>query len=153
MENIINYVENFGNFSFEEKPFNDVDSLVFSQLVYLRFNKGVPNIDENCKAIKLADVLDHIDSPKEFFVAYDTTSIKLLFLAVISSRRYKNTKLNYKMLKTDGNEEMQFFALSFLLENGDTYVAFRGTDGTIIGWKEDFNMSFMDEIPSQIEAV
>lgn len=53
----------------------------------------------------------------------------------------------------DQNMQEQFCAMTFVLPGGDAVVAFRGTDGTIIGWKEDFNMGFMDELPSQKDAV
>jgi hypothetical protein len=47
---------------------------------------------------------------------------------------------------------MQFSAVSFLLPGGDVFVAFRGTDDTLVGWKENFNMSFMHPVPAQREA-
>ena len=43
-------------------------------------------------------------------------------------------------------------ALTVLLEDGSAFLAFRGTDGTLVGWKEDFNLSFLDVVPAQLEA-
>ena len=43
--------------------------------------------------------------------------------------------------------------MTYLLGEGRAFVAFRGTDNTVVGWKEDFNMSFETEVPAQRDAV
>ena len=48
--------------------------------------------------------------------------------------------------------EQQFSAVEIVLEDGTSYVSFRGTDDTIIGWKEDFNLS-TGVVPAQERAV
>ena len=53
------------------------------------------------------------------------------------------------MNRIDEETQTQFSALTMLLPDGSAYVAFRGTDDTIVGWKEDFNMAFTPEIPAQ----
>lgn len=55
--------------------------------------------------------------------------------------------------KTDLKDEKQFSAITFLLDDGTIYIAYRGTDATFIGWKEDFNMAFITPIPSQEDGV
>ena len=37
MKNMLDYIEEYGNYSFKEKPFNEVDNLIFSQLAYTDF--------------------------------------------------------------------------------------------------------------------
>lgn len=49
-------------------------------------------------------------------------------------------------------EQKQFCAVTFLIGEDDAFVAFRGTDDTIVGWKESFNMSLLGSVPSQREA-
>lgn len=52
----------------------------------------------------------------------------------------------------DEDRQMQFAAVSFLLPDGSVYAAYRGTDMTIVGWQEDFNMSFLSAVPAQVKA-
>ena len=61
-------------------------------------------------------------------------------------------RLNYYTNLTDKEMQMQFSAVTFLLEDGTVYVAFRGTDETIVGWREDFDMALKSPIPSQTAA-
>ena len=49
--------------------------------------------------------------------------------------------------------QAQMSAVQFELDDGTVYVAFRGTDETIVGWKEDFNLSFMPQTEGQRLAV
>ena len=46
------------------------------------------------------------------------------------------------------SQDKQFAAVTYVIPNGPTVVAFRGTDSTIIGWKEDFMISYTS-VPSQ----
>jgi len=61
--------------------------------------------------------------------------------------------MTYYVNKIDLNEEKQFSAVTYLLDDGTAYVAYRGTDATFVGWKEDFNMGFISPVPSQQEGV
>ena len=54
----------------------------------------------------------------------------------------RNIRVNYHISELDTEAQMQFSATSFILNDESCYIAFRGTDGTIVGWKEDFNMAF-----------
>ena len=72
-----------------------------------------------------------------------------LYAAVARSRRFAKMRLNYYTNLTDKEMQMQFSAVTFLLEDGTVYVAFRGTDETIVGWREDFDMALKSPIPSQ----
>ena len=70
---------------------------------------------------------------------------------MIRGQRFGNMTLrNYTEESGDG---YQLAAVTFGLDDGTEYVAFRGTDGTVAGWKEDFNFSFMDETEGQRLAV
>lgn len=70
-----------------------------------------------------------------------------------TSRRFCNARLSGYVNLFDPAAEKQFSGLTILLEGELPYVAFRGTDGTLVGWKEDFNMSFLTVVPAQKEAV
>lgn len=69
-----------------------------------------------------------------------------------NSKRFGNMKLMYYVDKYDENIETQF-VITIIMEDNTAYIAYRGTDTSLVGWKEDFNMSFMDKVPAQVEAL
>jgi len=75
-----------------------------------------------------------------------------LLQAAAKSSRFQNTRLGFYRSKLLEQEQSQFAAMACMLSDGTAFLAFRGTDNTLIGWKEDFNMSFCDSIPAQREA-
>lgn len=152
MNNIINYAET-ELCTIYEKPFNSVDSLILSQLCYIEFGELVGNINENRNSIKFIDLLKAEHFSKMFNnIPYGNLTKSLLF-AVSSSPRFRDIRINYYVTKSSPISEKQFSAITFILDNSSAFIAFRGTDRSIIGWKEDFNMAFINPIPSQIEGV
>ena len=76
-----------------------------------------------------------------------------MFPALANSKRFGELQITRYVNKIDKKEEKQFSAVTILIPDGTIYVAYRGTDNTIVGWKEDFNMSLDIDVPSQKEAV
>ena len=76
-----------------------------------------------------------------------------LFNKMASSERFGNIRLNHYIDLVSNKWEMQFSAITAYLDDNTTHIVFRGTDESIIGWKEDFNMSFMTPVPAQVKAV
>lgn len=149
MGNSIDYLVQNGKFDLEEKPFNDVDSLILCQLSYLKFEGMVPLISQRKRSVKLMDIFTHPLREQLFLDKRYELPNRRLFEAVAFSRRFQTMKLNYFYKLIDLEKQIQFAAVTFFLEDGTNYVAFRGTDETIVGWKEDFNMALKTPIPSQ----
>ncbi len=142
--NIIRYVQKFGDRSFAERPLNEVDSLIFSELSYLNFTGIVRYAPPKQTLGELADSV----CDKLIFETLLPESNKKLLKAVSSSVRFRDVLVGYFHEHNDTAREIRFAAVTFLWEGG-AYVAFRGTDVTLLGWKEDFNMAFRTSIPSQ----
>lgn len=149
---MISYIKKYGDYTFMEKPMNDVDSLVLCQFCYLKFDGIIPLVTENKKSVSLQELSRHPDYEKLYADTRFEKSNRALFTAMADSRRYRYLKLNCYMNIVEPEWETQFSATTFLLEDGTMYVAFRGTDETIIGWKEDFNMAFQSPVPGQAYA-
>ena len=66
-----------------------------------------------------------------------------------ASRRFSDLTLCAYVSRTDEETQTQFSALTALLPDKTAYIAFRGTDDTIVGWKEDFNLAFLPVVPAQ----
>ena len=152
MENIINYAEK-ELATLNEKEFNAVDSLILSQISNIILNNLVGCINSNREPVKFKDLLKSELFPKMFDkVPYEESTKQLLFY-LAASPRFRDIRINYHISKTDPISEKQFSATTFILNNTSAYIAFRGTDYSIVGWKEDFNMAFTTPVPSQIEGV
>ena len=155
MANIMDYVAWRGDLSFSESPFNEVDNLILTQLAFIDFDGIVPE-----------DLGDGFVSLKEaaevYFERHDKSQVSMgmivpdeiltLFERVGQTRRFGKIRLGGYVNHVDTDTEKQFSAIVAKLGDRTAYIAFRGTDDTIVGWKEDLNLSFLENIPSQIEA-
>lgn len=151
--NMIDYVKEFGENSFAEVPINDVDSLVLCQFCYLKFDGLVPDVRENRHSVTIQELAEHADYEKLFADERYERDNRALFEAMLESRRFGRLRLNCYINIIEKEWETQFSAVTFILEDGTLYVAFRGTDETIVGWKEDFNMGFLSPVPGQSYSV
>lgn len=150
---IIEYLKEYGNISFRESPMNEVDSLVLCQFAYLKFDGIVPGVEENLPSVKLKDLEEHPDYEKLYAdERYEKVNRKLV-TAMLAGKRYRNMKMNCYVNFIEKEWETQFSAVTLILDDGTIYVAFRGTDETIVGWKEDFNMAFLSPVPGQAYSV
>lgn len=151
--NLTEYVIKKGNDLMTERPFCDVDSLVLSQFAYLKLDGLVPDVDGGRNAVGIWELAAHADYEKLFADERYRTVNEELFRAMAASRRFGTMKLNFHENIIDVNKETQFSAVACLLQDGTVFIAFRGTDETIVGWKEDFNMAFMEPVAGQLIAV
>ncbi len=150
---IIEYLTEYGKDSFDQRPFNEVDSLVLCQLSYLKFDDIVPSVMDNKRSVTLTEICKHSNFNNLFSDTRYEKDNRALFNGVLQSRRFANLKLNCYINLIEQTWETQFSAITFLLENSTIYVAYRGTDETIVGWKEDFNMAFQHPVPGQSYSV
>ena len=138
--------------AFAERPLCAVDSLVFSWLAYARLT-GLKERARTHEGIALHELLRAEDFDFMFGTSWDPAGSRDLLFAVCASPRFRDARLTDFRFRTDESAEEQFAAMSFALPHGATYVAFRGTDSTVVGWKEDFNMACQGVVPAQVEAV
>ena len=148
-----NYLKEYGDISFMERPMNDVDSLVLCQFVYLKFDGLVPELKERRRSVSLEELARHPQAEKLFADERFAKDNRELFEDMLAGRRFRNMKINCHINVIEKEWETQFSAATFILEDGTIYVAFRGTDETIVGWKEDFNMAFLSPVPGQALSV
>ena len=151
MKNIINYTQ--GNLeTFDMMPFNSVDSLILSSAAYIHFPDVIPGI-ESWKGIRIQELYraEYFEEMFHNIPLCDPT--KQLFFALAASPRFRDIRIMGYTEQFDLSTEKQFSAMTFQVTPNLSYIAFRGTDSTLIGWKEDFNMAFMSPVPSQEEAV
>ena len=151
MKNIIDYVMDEER-PFKNRKFSPVDSLVLSQMAYLKFDGIVPSLLNTVSTVPIREIATMEDLNILFQDVRESKNNRQLFLAFVNSPRFCDTKLAFYINQFDDEAEKQFSAITFLLNDDSAYIAFRGTDSTFIGWKEDFNMAFISPIPSQKEG-
>lgn len=146
---ILDYVKKYKDISFKEMPFNEVDALLLAMLSYVPYDEiGLKKkINSNKDVYKL---IDNYVPPK------DVGERKLKYLELAKefcvSSRYKHAHFAFFKKVRDRESEKQFQAITIILHDF-AYVSFCGTDSTTIGWKEDFNMAYLNIVPSEVEAV
>lgn len=146
MANIVEYIKINGNLSFKENCVNELDKMILTRFSYLPFKEialnkkdTIEKISYKMKNLSLKNFLWKDD--KEFIIQLGKT------------KRFKDLKVtDYKEI-IDLKAEKQFSAITIWLPNRVKFISYRGTDMSLVGWKEDLNMSFMKDIPSQLEGV
>lgn len=153
MKSIIDYISEYGEQEFDSLPFNEVDSLILSQISYLKFDGMVPSPQENKPGVLFASICEHELYENLYEDKRYEKNNRKLFTAVAASKRFGSVHINNFMNIIDSSWEIQFAAMTFTFPGGHMYVAFRGTDETLIGWKEDFNMALFTPVPAQEKAM
>ena len=151
MTNIFDYLKWRGDLKISQAPFNHVDALILSRLSYAPFEDIVSY--RPLEKIVLSQAASIFFS-KEISINYIFTDqdVKLLE-AMMRSERFKDMRLSGYINEVDYETQKQFAALVIDVGNHTHFVSYRGTDNTLVGWKEDFNMSFMTPVPAQEAAV
>lgn len=150
MANMFDYLTWRGDLTLSQSPFQDVDSLILSTLAYVFFDGILSESMEETVTIAQAAEL-YFARPQEVWKSRVEEDWELL-KHLAESERFSKMELCGYVNKLDFAAEKQFSALTILIGDGMAFVAYRGTDSSSVGWKEDFNMSFMDTVPSQQEA-
>ena len=156
MPNILDYLDWRGDLEFNRDPLNEVDNLVFSVLSYLDFAGAVPTLEE-AGSVSLADAAETLKQMPEQITAPITSPffsrLPVLLEKCAGSARYRDVRLSHYVNRVSFDEAEQFSALVFSTDDTTHFVAFSGTDDTLVGWKEDLEMSFRDVVPAQRSAV
>jgi len=149
---IIDYAENQME-RFDTAKFNPADSLVLSQFAYIYFNDVVPGLDDQNASVRIADLLKAEYIARMLHNVRDPKSNHRLLFALGMSPRFRDIRMCCYADSLDVTEQKQFSAVTYLLDDETAYVAYRGTDATFVGWKEDFNMAFILPVPAQQEGI
>ena len=151
---LLDYLKWRNDVSFDVSSFNDVDNVILSCLAYTDFGElfseynKIYSIEETFKLFCEKHSLQEVRESKQFL-----ERVPLLFEDMVVGDRFKGTKIGYYKDVLEKETIKQFAAVVFFLPDGTNYIAFRGTDSTITGWKEDFLMSCSSDTEGAKEAV
>jgi len=155
MHNIFDYLDWRGDISFALDPLNEVDNLIFSVLSYLDFSGVVPALGET-GSISMREAYQRMKPMSTQVTAGMTKSffeqVPLLLEKCAASTRFAEVLLSHAINRIEFNKVEQFSAIVFSINEQLHFIAFSGTDDTLVGWIEDLEMSFRDEVPAQKDA-
>ena len=145
MPNIFDYLK-WRDLKLEKVEFTEVDNLILSRLAYFPLDNAVED-----KEITIKNAYEKYLTVKHKGRILQEEDSQL-FPLLANSIRFGKLKLTEYVNKIDLNNEEQFSAVTILMPNGMIYISYRGTDNTIVGWKEDLNMRFKKLVPAQTTA-
>ena len=146
MANINDYLLWRGDIPISQKfKFNEIDSAILARFSYLVFFKIKMNDIETIESI--SEKMKDLDND-EFM--YNGDKELITFLG--KSERFRNMQVTDYVRNNDKMAEKQFGAITIHISDSEMYISYIGTDSTIFGWKEDFNMGFMENVPCQIDG-
>lgn len=157
MGTVSDYLDWRGDLTFSSSPLNEVDCLIFSMIAYLDYAGIVPSPEEE-GSVSLMSAANSLLARNPDLKNYSMgvlipKEIVKIFYKMKDTVRFRSVEMRAFVNVIDTEREIQFSAMTYDLGEGTTLIAFRGTDDTLVGWKEDLNMSFLPVVPSQEEAV
>ena len=149
---LLEYLAWRGDLTFLADPFNEVDNLILCTISYLNFSR-FPEVaaKEPNQGVLLRTLAQKMDERDDQLGLSEHSYLPVL-RAAAKSTRFRSVRLFGYVSELDVAKTSQFQAVSFLLPNEMLFIAFMGTDTSLAGWKEDFNMSYLEAVPAQLRA-
>ena len=145
MANMIDYLVWRGELSLAASPWNAIDGLLIATLSYMNFHGIQDGRGWTLEEAKRIDLM--IEGREAGFPARRDA-----FFGMADSVRFGQCRMHHFLAMTDETRQMQFSAMCVDMPDNTMCVAFRGTDNTLTGWREDFNMAYQTRVPGQEAA-
>lgn len=157
MANLLDYLDWRGDLTLDQAPFNEVDNLILAELSFVDFRDIVPSPGGG-KSVELRQAAEAFfarfpEGEKIDMGVLVPNAIPEMLERMAESRRFGGMMLNCFTNRLDVGKGEQFAALAVETGDGLVYLSFRGTDDTLAGWREDFEMACMPEVPAQKKAL
>ena len=151
MTTLFDYLLWRGDLPLEADPLNEVDGVILARLSYMPFERILER--ESTQPITVEETARRLLALPDIETAVRRRGDTDLLRALAESPRFGGMTLSAYADRLDAESQTQFSAITVALEPEHTAVIYRGTDNTLIGWKEDFNMGFVCPVPGQLLAV
>ena len=156
MKNMLDYIKEFGHVSFEERAFSEIDALVLTELEYLPLEKVVPSDENGENFVTVKEIAEYMQEHKQEL--FDENPMMIteerheVSQVIADAPRFQSLKFFGVVSEWDKDTTKQFAAVTVEVEPSVRLVVFRGTDETLIGWKEDFLMTYSPLVAAQTDA-
>lgn len=156
MANLLDYLDWRGDLTLAQDPFNEVDNLILAEVSFVDFSGIVPppGMGQRVPLRTAAEAFfaRFPEGEKIDMGVLVPDEIPDMLRKMAASRRFGDMGLNCFVDWLDAERGEQFAALTVETGYGRVYLSFRGTDDTLAGWKEDFDLSWLPEVPAQKKA-
>lgn len=156
MKNMLDYIQEFGHLSFEERAFSEIDALVLTELEYLPLEKVVPSDENGENFVTVKEIAEYMQEHKQELFDENPMMITQerheVSQVIADAPRFQSLKFFGVVSEWDKDTTKQFAAVTVEVEPSVRLVVFRGTDDTLIGWKEDFLMTYSPLVAAQTDA-
>ena len=156
MKNMLDYIKEFGHVSFEERAFSEIDALVLTELEYLPLEKVVPSDENGENFVTVKEIAEYMQEHKQELFDENPMMITQerheVSQVIADAPRFQSLKFFGVVSEWDKDTTKQFAAITVEVEPSVRLVVFRGTDETLIGWKEDFLMTYSSLVAAQTDA-
>ena len=156
MKNMLDYIKEFGHVSFEERAFSEIDALVLTELEYLPLEKVVPSDENGENFVTVKEIAEYMQEHKQELFDENpmmiTQELHEVSQVIADAPRFQSLKFFGVVSEWDKDTTKQFAAVTVEVEPSVRLVVFRGTDETLIGWKEDFLMTYSPLVAAQTDA-
>lgn len=156
MKNMLDYIKEFGHVSFEERAFSEIDAIVLTELEYLPLEKVVPSDENGENFVTVKEIAEYMQEHKQELFDENPMMITQeqheVSQVIADAPRFQSLKFFGVVSVWDKDTTKQFAAVTVEVEPSVRLVIFRGTDDTLIGWKEDFLMTYSPLVAAQTDA-
>ena len=156
MKNMLDYIKEFGHVSFEERAFSEIDALVLTELEYLPLENVVPSDENGENFVTVKEIAEYMQEHKQELFDENPMMITQerheVSQVIADAPRFQSLKFFGVVSVWDKDTTKQFAAVTVEVEPSVRLVVFRGTDETLIGWKEDFLMTYSPLVAAQTDA-
>lgn len=156
MKNMLDYIKEFGHVSFEERAFSEIDALVLTELEYLPLEKVVPSDENGENFVTVKEIAEYMQEHKQELFDENPMMITQerheVSQVIVDAPRFQSLKFFGVVSVWDKDTTKQFAAVTVEVEPSVRLVIYRGTDETLIGWKEDFLMTYSPLVAAQTDA-
>lgn len=156
MKNMLDYIKEFGHVSFEERAFSEIDALVLTELEYLPLENVVPSDENGENFVTVKEIAEYMQEHKQELFDENPMMITQerheVSQVIADEPRFQSLKFFGVVSEWDKDTTKQFAAVTVEVEPSVRLVIFRGTDDTLIGWKEDFLMTYSPLVAAQTDA-
>lgn len=156
MKNMLDYIKEFGHVSFEERAFSEIDALVLTELEYLPLENVVPSDENGENFVTVKEIAEYMQEHKQELFDENPMMITQerheVSQVIADAPRFQSLKFFGVVSVWDKDTTKQFAAVTVEVDPSVRLVVFRGTDETLIGWKEDFLMTYSPLVAAQTDA-
>lgn len=147
MSDLFDYLTWRGDLPFSKAvPLNEVDGMILARVAYFPFE--LFNWSSDYAFPDLCQKISEL--PEETLKLPGDLELRKV---LSSSPRFSSCSFSDYQKNFNSKATEQFAAITIHMNEKEMCLAFCGTDATLVGWKEDLNMSFMVCVPSQGRAL